>query len=807
MKHRKENHGNRSKYQTGKAEPGTWDFRSHRSGFLVTNTEAVKEWDGKWVHHSEYVDRHPNDIVPVIRDDMSVREPCTPVEIPDFVGCNFTIRNAAGTLIGAYYDPGTQCGISMREEATTAQLASYRPTVEDQTFYMSTLTYVNGDLVGTIAATDASGAGLTYEIVDTTIVAAEDGDNYIIPTSSSGAFRIRDLSSISLPETFTVKVTTNSPGRLTDTATITISDFAYANYGTVLTWVDPSTIGAPGTVSSWGDLSGNAYDLVQAVSGERPTRVEDSLNGYAGVQFDGSDNILTSEAAASYWKCLHDGTAWAAFIVIKSLTNAATTESGRIFNTGNNSAEGIDVILWDDSSGSNPSQTAQLELNKGAATNVVTATGAGNEITANTPHVLCFIHNENMSGSNDIFIYCDGVLVASANRGGNTYGTSNPTHTLAVGGTVSGAAVTAFLKCVMYEIVFIQGALDATDVSEVTSILNNKYGLQMATSGSVDFIGTRDSIILAALKGMNVINKRVASLDSDDASTCAVFLNQEAKHWMTLRPNQWKKKKAFIFPEKDKYQYLIGANSTDDRCFNSYSTTVLTADSAASDTTLTVDTLIGSNTNLIGVELDSGSIHWTTINGAPSGSTITLTSGVATAAASGNRVYVGSARITRPVKIYSFWREHVQSDDTVYRCPMEKIAFSDHYRVYGGQQVNAIPTMAMVEDRANVNTTDPVLINLLPTAEASEHVVVGFMYEALIEDFDASGDNPDFPVEATKVLTLGLQMRTMTLYGVPDSIKADIRAQYQEAKDEFLRHDSDDTPYYFEPDYQSGYED
>ena len=112
----------------------------------------------------------------------------------------------------------------------------------------------------------------------------------------------------------------------------------------------------------------------------------------------------------------------------------------------------------------------------------------------------------------------------------------------------------------------------------------------------------------------------------------------------------WALKRGYILP-------FTGTSSinTDSHVVTAYDTTTLSADSAASDTTLTVTSITGfSNADQIGIELDDGSVDWTTINGAPSGTTITITTGVTTAASSGNRVYgytASSQRVEKPLRV------------------------------------------------------------------------------------------------------------------------------------------------------------
>lgn len=67
--------------------------------------------------------------------------------------------------------------------------------------------------------------------------------------------------------------------------------------------------------------------------------------------------------------------------------------------------------------------------------------------------------------------------------------------------------------------------------------------------------------------------------------------------------------------------------------------TTLTAQGAAAATSLTVASIAGiSSGDVIGVLLDTGLTHWTTVSAAPSGSTVTLTAGLPSVAASGRAV-------------------------------------------------------------------------------------------------------------------------------------------------------------------------
>ena len=86
-------------------------------------------------------------------------------------------------------------------------------------------------------------------------------------------------------------------------------------------WLD-ATVGVTdagsGAVSNWADQSGNGYDVAQSTSGYRPTTGTMSQNSLNVISFDGSDDHLTSAAALSTWRFLHETTS-TYFVVVNAL--------------------------------------------------------------------------------------------------------------------------------------------------------------------------------------------------------------------------------------------------------------------------------------------------------------------------------------------------------------------------------------------------------------------------------------------------------------------------------------------------------
>ena len=335
----------------------------------------------------------------------------------------------------------------------------------------------------------------------------------------------------------------------------------------------------------------------------------------------------------------------------------------------------------------------------------------------------------------------------------------------------------------------------------------------MATSGSVNFTLTRDQLITTAYKKCGLIQKSETPT-ADEISFAADILNLEVKMLTALNPHIWKRRVGYLFPEKDQFQYKVGTQAADDNIFNSYVTSTLTAAAVATDTTITINDITGiSNTDIIGVVLDAGTIHWTTVNGSPAGSTITLTDAMPSGSALYSRIYVGSSKISRPVKIYNAWRETITTtSDTITRSPLEQVAYDDFYRLYGSQRNNSTASHYMFDNRAvDAHATEAHgIIHIQPTTNQSiRNEAIGFIYETQIEDFDADTDNADLPSEWLKLLVLGICKGLATSDGVPERIAVRLENEYRETLDLLLQNDADDSTLFFEPSYeeQDGYYD
>lgn len=308
----------------------------------------------------------------------------------------------------------------------------------------------------------------------------------------------------------------------------------------------------------------------------------------------------------------------------------------------------------------------------------------------------------------------------------------------------------------------------------------------MATSGSADFTITRNDIFDTALVLTNVVDAGETPT-ADHYSQCSLMLNLMVKAWMAKGINLWAMKEATLFLSPGTAGYSLGSAGT--HCTNTYVQTTLSTAEATSSTSIGLTSATGmSASDNIGIVLDDGSIHWTTISGAP-GSTTTIATGLASAASAGNVVFAYTTKITRPQRIISAYRRDINSADT----PIELIARGDYAALANktteGKTVQAFYDPQLTSGR----------LNLWPTPDLATDVV-RFWYSRPLEDFDAGTNNPDLPIEWGEALIYGLADRLSTLYQLPSERRQWIKLEAKEKLAEAQNYDVEPVSVFFQPD-------
>jgi len=295
----------------------------------------------------------------------------------------------------------------------------------------------------------------------------------------------------------------------------------------------------------------------------------------------------------------------------------------------------------------------------------------------------------------------------------------------------------------------------------------------MATSGTATFSRTRDQLIGRALRICNVFE---AGETPDDQSVqdAAAALNSMVKHWQASGVHIWRTIEATLFLQADQSSYTIATDSTD-HSTESFTETTLSAAASDGASTITVDSITGiSTTYNIGVQVDDGTVHWTTVNGAPSGYVVTLTAALDDSAAAGNAVFIYQTKLVRPLKIISARRYSLVGDIETPISEYDRIEYQELPNKSSSGEV------AGFYYNRRGGATSSGLLYVWPVPAAIEGVLK-LTVARPIEDFSAAGNTSDLPQEWIQAIEWNLADQIADEYGVPDPLRSRIErraAQY-----------------------------
>lgn len=278
------------------------------------------------------------------------------------------------------------------------------------------------------------------------------------------------------------------------------------------------------------------------------------------------------------------------------------------------------------------------------------------------------------------------------------------------------------------------------------------------------------------------------TMSADLESAGKLSLNLLTKEWMAYGLNLWLTQDATLFLETGKEAYSFTTTSSGDHVTPSYTETTLSAAAVTSATSLTVTSITGiSNGDYIGIYLDAGTIHWDTVNGAPSGSTVTITTGLASAAASGNALYVYTNKLVRPLRIISARRKR-SGIETIITLEGNK-EFHEH----ADKSQNGTVTMAYYDPQI---TTGKFYVW---QPSDNETTTLKLTVQRMVEDFDSSTDNADYPVEWSNAIIWNLAEQLGVEYGIDNEIYKRVQLKAYESKKTVMDFDREMEPVDFLP--------
>lgn len=315
----------------------------------------------------------------------------------------------------------------------------------------------------------------------------------------------------------------------------------------------------------------------------------------------------------------------------------------------------------------------------------------------------------------------------------------------------------------------------------------------MATSGSYDFHAavTRNDIIEFAARKIGV-RKRGMTMKAEDVTDFAFALNMiivglrensDTSH--SIKP--WLRKRIRIFLEDTKDVYDTSDATDHIVAEDDLVTTAVKVAGAATDTTIDVDSIAGiADDYVLGIVLDDGSLHWTTVNGTPAGDTVTFDDQLPSASAVDSAVYSYTANCQPPVQILTRMLRYEGGTETeVYSMDLE-----DYDGIYD-KSVTGTPVSFYYERRRDAG----VFYMDVKANDDLEEIRMTVRYP--IQDLDSAGDNLDFDGQWLRYLGWLLAIDMAPEYGVPieQSWAGNVTLAYEAA----TKSDPETSNLFFEP--------
>ncbi len=216
---------------------------------------------------------------------------------------------------------------------------------------------------------------------------------------------------------------------------------------------------------------------------------------------------------------------------------------------------------------------------------------------------------------------------------------------------------------------------------------------------------------------------------------------------------------------KGQQTYTIGPAATDSRATTLLGRTTVATNyvsgtslivAANTDTTSYPGTTIAmTSADFIGVQLNDGTIGWTTLNGTPGSTTLTLTAGFSVASGVGNYVYWFTSRAQRfPLLEFASLRNS-QGIDVTLRIYRE---VADYQRLPDKQADG--DAWALLCEPLRINTRITLVAQPL---DVTKQIVLTALYPA--EDYDATTDDIAFPQEWLRPLSWELSREIAPAFG------------------------------------------
>lgn len=311
----------------------------------------------------------------------------------------------------------------------------------------------------------------------------------------------------------------------------------------------------------------------------------------------------------------------------------------------------------------------------------------------------------------------------------------------------------------------------------------------MAVSGSVDYTRTARQLIRSAFRLLGVTQSGENPTAAEEQDALEAF--EMMVKTFQANDHLWTRSEATLFLTASTESYTMDGSSS--RAVSSFGETALAGDVAVSASSFDVDSISGiADGDVIGIVTSSTTIHWTTVNGAPAGSTVTVDDAFTATASEDAAVYFYTAAddlIDRPLRIESIRRRDVSGNSAI-DTPVGEMGREEYfdlpYKSNTGRPVQYYYDPGRASGTLYIWPAPDVISQLLKIT-----------YLRPIQDFDAATNDPDFPQEWLECLKYQLAVRLAPEYGV--TLKPEVASIAASLLENVMGWDNEPNSIYFQP--------
>jgi len=304
----------------------------------------------------------------------------------------------------------------------------------------------------------------------------------------------------------------------------------------------------------------------------------------------------------------------------------------------------------------------------------------------------------------------------------------------------------------------------------------------VAVSGSKNYAITRADIIEVAHELIGVYDQGEAIGGSDVASASRA-LNLIIKELVVEGVDLFLRTESILFLQPNTQSYdLTTAEITD----TITGETTLSAAEASGQTVISVTSSTGMTAaDRVGIKMDDNTIHWTTIVSVDSSTQITITVATDDTAASGNKVYAYTIKSDKPNKIIYAFRRDINDIDNEISLVGEK-----EYMRQSNKKSDGPPVELYFNPQGNQSVAK---LRVWPDNGGKNWDKIVLIGQVYPDDFDATGDAPDFPIWWGNPLCWLLAAELAPRHGLPDAEQGRIWQVAEHKKQNALDYDVENS--------------